>query len=340
MCPEDACRSQPQKQMSQRRSSPGKHLFPFGLTFLILLFSGAAGTVHAGSWKTLPPAPTARTETAAAFLDGKIYLIGGFTPEGITRKVEAWDLATGRWTERQPLPRALHHTTATAAGGKIYVIGGFAGGLWTPVNTTYEYDPARDRWTEKSPMPTARGALAAGAIDGKIQAVGGAVKKFLHLVNTGANEVYDPATGRWLRLEPVPTPRDHLAVSVTGGKLYAIGGRINVDYHKNLSANEVYDPQTGKWRKLAPLPTARSGITSQVLDGKIFVFGGESEKGTFDENEAYDPETNTWETREPMPKARHGLGSTVSPLGIHLLTGGPNPGGGGSRRHEVYSSNP
>ncbi|MBI4388903.1 MAG: galactose oxidase, partial [Nitrospinae bacterium] len=225
-------------------------------------------------------------------------------------------------------------------GGKLYVIGGFSTGMWTPVNATYEYDPVKDSWTEKAHMPTARGAMAATAIDGKIYVVGGAYKSMLRLVNTGANEVYDPAEDRWRRLKPIPTPRDHLAAAVRNGILYAIGGRVDVDYNQNLDINEAYDPKTGEWSQRKPLPTARSGIAAQVLDGKIYVMGGESGQGTFKENEAYDPEKDAWEAKAPLLHSRHGLSSALIGEQIHLLTGGPNPGGGGSSFYEIFSLKP
>ena len=124
---------------------------------------------------------------------------------------------------------------------------------------------------------------------------------------------------------------------MANGLLYAIGGRVNVNYNNNLNANEAYDPNTNQWQTLAPLPTARSGITSQYIKGKIFVFGGESGAGTFNENEAYDPNTNQWTAMPPMPKSCHGLGSAVANGAIHLLNGGPRPGGGGSTYHQVFT---
>ena len=74
----------------------------------------------------------------------------------------------------------------------------------------------------------------------------------------------------------------------------------------------------------------------QVLNGKIHVFGGESSEGTFTENEAYDPSRDHWETMAPMPVGRHGLGSAVWGGKIHVLTGGPKPGGGGTNIHSAY----
>jgi len=106
---------------------------------------------------------------------------------------------------------------------------------------------------------------------------------------------------------------------------------------QNLNANEAYDPKSNQWKTRAPLPTARSGITSQYVKGNIYVFGGESGEGTFDENEAYDPKTNQWTTQPPMPKSCHGLGSATFKGAIHLLNGGPHPGGGGSKYHQVFT---
>jgi N-acetylneuraminic acid mutarotase len=307
------------------------------ILFLSVLLSASMLVQEPDDWQLLSPTPTARTEVAVVNHQDKIYLIGGFTPNGISDQVEVYDPKSVSWSKVAPLPHPRHHTTAVSTNGKIYVIGGFSSGMWTPVNTVYAFDAAKNEWTEQSPMPTERGALAAGVIDGKIYAVGGALKKFFRLRNTNANEVYDPKTDTWKKLMPIPTPRDHLTVSVANGLLYAIGGRVNVNYNQNLNAHEAYDPKTNQWQTRAPLPTARSGITSQYVNGKIYVFGGESGEGTFNENEAYDPKANQWTTMPPMPKSCHGLGSALVNGAIHLLNGGPHPGGGGSTYHQVFT---
>ncbi len=305
-----------------------------------LLVQSAPALAETGAWTALTPLPEKRTEAAAALVDGWIYLIGGFTPKGISDRVLALNPQTGTWEEKSPLPVPLHHTTATAAGGRLYVIGGFYSGRWMPVATTYEYDPAMDAWTEKAAMPTARGGLAADVIDGKIHVVGGAVREFFRLVNTGAHEVYDPASDSWSTLPALPTPRDHLTATAFEGRLYVFGGRVNVDYNHNLAVVEAYDTKTRAWTTKSPLPTARSGITSRVVNGRIHVFGGEWGEGTFRENEAYDPGRDRWAAMAPMPEGLHGLGSVLLSGKIHILSGGPNPGGGGSDRHFVYEPPP
>ena len=215
-------------------------------------------------------------------------------------------------------------------------MGGFESGFWKPVNTTYEYDPDLHRWSNKTPLPTARRAHAAAVINGKIHLVGGAHRKLFKLVNTDAHEVYDPTTDSWETLPPLPTPRDHLTVTEANGKLFVIGGRIDVNYHNNLNSNESYDPKTKKWTQHTPLTTTRSGITSQFLNGWIHAFGGEPGEGTFVENEGYNPATNKSKTFKPMPSELHGLASVLLKGKIHILNGGPHPGGG-SNPHHVFS---
>ena len=141
----------------------------------------------------------------------------------------------------------------------------------------------------------------------------------------------------WTSRAPLPTPRDHLATATAAGKIYAIGGRLKGDYHRNLSITEVYDPSSDKWSKAPDLPTARSGITAAEAGGRIFVFGGEGADGTFRNNEAYDPSRDAWQTMTPMPTARHGLGSAVVDGRIHVLSGGPTPGGSFSNLNEAFS---
>jgi N-acetylneuraminic acid mutarotase len=296
-----------------------------------------------GTWRTAAPMPTKRTEVAAAALDGKIYVIGGFEKPSlgnvlnfsITPSVEMYDPVTDQWTSKAPLPVGLHHVGIGVVDRRLYVIGGYTkSGLsvWDPVATVHAYDPATDRWTERASMPTARGALSVTEHEGKLYAIGGYDRK----ANTSAVEVYDPARNVWATGASLPTPRDHLATAMIAGKVYAIGGRIDGDYSRNLAVVERYDPPTDRWTRVSNLPTARSGITTAVAEGVIYVLGGEGSGGTFNQNEAYDPVRDRWQTMAPMPTARHGLGSAVVQGRIYVISGGPTPGGSFSDLNEVF----
>ena len=297
-----------------------------------------------GTWRTAAPMPTKRTEVAAAALDGKIYVVGGFEKPSlgnmmnfaITPSVEMYDPMTDRWASKTPLPIGLHHVGIGVVGGRLYVIGGYtksAFSVWNPVAPVYAYDPVTDSWTERAPMPTARGALSVTEHEGKLYAMGGYDRKG----NNAQVEVYDPVLNVWVTRAPLPTPRDHLATAMVAGKMYAIGGRLNGDYSRNLAVVERYDPLMDRWTRVSDLPTARSGITAAVVEGRIYVFGGEGVTGTFSENEVYDPARDVWQRMAPLPTARHGLGSAVVQGRIYVISGGPTPGGSFSDVNEVFT---
>lgn len=328
--------------------TPMAVLVPFLAALCLIVLPVSAESIppeaDQGVWHTATPAPTMRTEVAAATWNDKIYVVGGFEQPGfgniihlgITPSLQEYDPATDRWTTRAPMPMGLHHVGIGVADGKLFVIGGYKqSGLsvWQPVATVYAYDPAMDTWVERAPMPTPRGALSVTAHDGKLFAIGGYDRK----ANSAAVEVYDPERNTWGVRAPLPTPRDHLAAATVSGKVYAIGGRLNGDYRQNLSITEVYDPVTDRWSRAADLPTARSGITASGIGGRIFVFGGEKEEGTFRENEAYDPARDAWQTMAPMPTGRHGLGSAVVHDRMYVIGGGPTPGGSFSALNEVFT---
>ena len=128
-------------------------MFVYKFISVFFISSLLAVSAHAqlkGQWEKLPPMPSKRTEVSVAVLDNNIYVVGGFTQKGIADQVETWNSESGKWSNISPLPRPIHHTTVSAINGKLYVIGGFVSGMWTPVNTTYEYDPKKQQWTEKT----------------------------------------------------------------------------------------------------------------------------------------------------------------------------------------------
>ncbi len=298
----------------------------------------------AKGWRTLAPMPTPRSEVAVAALDGRIYVIGGFEGDGSpSDAVEVYDPVTDSWTQAPPLPEPRHHAAATASfDGKLYVVGGYKTDFSDPQKTLFVLDPSTNAWIQAAEMPTARGGHAASVFLGEIYAIGGADADGENIPSV---EVYDPATDTWRSGSELGTPRDHLAAASTvecagdlcAVGLYAIGGRRNVDFARNVDANEQYDPTSKAWAVRAPLPMARSGIAAAALGGRIYVFGGEASSGTFDENDAYDRHTDTWQTLEPMPTARHGLGAAVVGDTIYVIGGGPTPGLSVSGVNEAFT---
>jgi N-acetylneuraminic acid mutarotase len=285
------------------------------------------GQSHQGTWSTKAPLPLKLSEVAVATAAGKIYVIGGATPEvEALRLNQEYDPATDRWRERAPLPHGLTHAGATGLNGKIYVVGAFTqSGHGAATEAVFEYDPGADSWRSLAPLKSPRGSVGVTLLDGKIHAVGG---RGTDKVTVTTHEVYDPASGKWSELAPLPKARDHLAVVAAGGRIHAVGGRLDAS-SQNVDLHDIYNPAKNSWEAGPPLPTARSGVTGALYQNLIVVAGGECrEKKTYPENEAYDLNANKWLTLKPMPAGRHGFGAVAVGKSLYFAAGALGCGGG------------
>jgi N-acetylneuraminic acid mutarotase len=241
------------------------------------------------SWSPAPPMPAPRHHHGAVELDGKLYVIGGYSTLGAVWAVESsvfeFDPATNVWTVRASLPAPRGAMAAAAVGGRIYVFGGAAFNQeWS---STYIYDPAGDVWSIGEPMPTAREHVAAAAIGGVIYVAGG---RTFSGTNNGRLESYDTQTAVWASLPPMATPRSGHGVAAVGGRLYVFGGE-NLANQSVLASVEEYHPAGGGWRAMAPLPHPVTGPGTAAAGGVVHVIGGSNASGdTQPVNRTFRPE--------------------------------------------------
>ena len=305
------------------------------------------------------PLPNPAEEYWSATANDKFYLFGG-TGVGtgarlmLPGRVLEYDPANDKWTVKKQMPRPADHMNVAEYRGKIYLFGG--SGTEKPgetgnsfqLNDSWEYDPAADSWKALAPTPTRRNAAAAISVGGKIYVIGGnqladgAPNPGPANNVVGTNEAYDPATNKWETHAAMPTPRNHPAIGVVGGKIYLIGGRIGAPNVANFTAEatgvvEEYDPATDRWRLMSKMPTARSGEGWATYQGMIYVVGGEIRDyhmdAVFRDVEAFDPATNQWFRLPPMTNARHGV--NVAAIGNRLYIIGGHLAFDGTGEHDM-----
>lgn len=282
-----------------------------------------------GDWEQMAPLPEERTEVSVATDGERIFLAGGFKPEGeggaeAPRTLFAYDAQADDWAALTELPGGVNHAGLEYHDGKLYVIAGYDEASFAPSDDLHIYDIDQDAWQSGPAVPTARGALATAVLDGRIHAIGG---RGHGEEDVGAHEVYDPASEEWTELAPLPTPRNHHRAAEIDGRIVVLAGRDASTFR--LTTNEIYHPQEDRWEKGAPVPTGRSGVAVTVLDGWVYLFGGETftpERRTFDEAERYHLEEDRWERLPPMPTARHGLDAAAVDGAIYVIAGGPDAG--------------
>jgi hypothetical protein len=264
----------------------------------------------AAAWLAGTPLPEARTEVAAAPLRGEIVVVGGFLASGAnSRRADAYSPATDSWRRLPDLPVSVDHAAAASSRGHMIVVGGY-GSDRRPLRAAYLFD-GRD-WRRLPAPPEPRAAAAAAATrDGRVVVARTAL-------------VLDLRSLRWSTI-PGPAPREHLAATALGGRVYAIGGRL-AGIDTNLRTVEALDPGSGRWRTLAPLPSARGGTGVAAVAGMIVSVGGEEPNGTIATVYAYDPRRNRWAPLPDLPTPRHGLGVVSFGGRVWTIAGGPVPG--------------
>jgi len=225
------------------------------------------------AWTARNAMPTARSFPAGTVgIDGKIYVVGGFTLSSYLSTVEAYDPLANTWTTRQsmPTPRA-GFGLAAAPNGKLYAVGGFNGSQWLTTNDAY--DPLTDAWTPRQPMLTPREHFGfAAAPDGLLYAVGGGNGPLL-----ASTETYNPTTDRWSPVASMPAARWAFGFTLPpNGKFYVIGGNGGGGAGAgNLNTTLEFDPVQNVWTPRENMLTPRQALAAATgADGALYAVGG------------------------------------------------------------------
>jgi uncharacterized protein (TIGR03437 family) len=107
--------------------------------------------VAANTWTTVTPMKTARYSHEAAFIDGRLFVAGGFGIAGGLSNCEMYNPATQTWTDIAPLNRARAYAASTVykddAGNSYWlVVGGEDPAAGGTLGTAEIYDVRNNRW--------------------------------------------------------------------------------------------------------------------------------------------------------------------------------------------------
>ena len=185
------------------------------------------------SWATKKSIPVPKAGLSANVVEGKIYLIGGFTQlanstvKTTSDETLVYDPIDDSWTTKTPIPTATLDYATAVVDDKIYVISGTSRAYSDSlVNPTQIYDPKTDTWSQGAPIPYPIQQAAAGATTGlgapkAIYVIGGFTGFYWP---TNKNQVYDPEKDTWSSGADMITPSFGLDATVVDDQLYAIGG--------------------------------------------------------------------------------------------------------------------
>ena len=235
-------------------------------------------------WQRLTDMPTPRLSSEAAVVDGKIYVVGGFSWIGIPgvdmkmlNVVEVYDPQTDTWSRKQDMSTPRRYLGTGVVDGKIYAIGGE--NLFEELqrlNQMEVYDAVSDTWAKRGDMPTRRSDIKAAVVRDTIYVIGGAGWPRVGWGPVLATiEAYHPKTNRWEKKADMPNLIAGFSTVVVDDKIYLIGGHGGVAFEKYLKRVEIYDPETERWDTGPPMPAGNSPFGAEAVNGKIYILGSQ-----------------------------------------------------------------
>jgi DNA-binding CsgD family transcriptional regulator len=272
-------------------------------------------------WQMHTALPARLSAMAAAVYEGRIYLIGGATGQGVSGEVWVSSPNADQWNQRNPKPTAVSAIQAAIIGERIFVPGGLTAS-GSPTALLEVYDPRADRWErgKSLPQPLARYALV--AFEGSLYLFGG--WNGLEIVSNVYR--YNPETDQWQERTPLPEGRILAGAVVQEGRILIVGGESP---HGALSSVLAYYPNregTGEtpWEEAPSLPEARRGMAAASIASTVYVMGGENpdDPTAFLPPLALNPDSDAWMSLENSGW-EVGSQAAMLPVGnfLHILGG-------------------
>lgn len=188
-------------------------------------------------------------------------------------------------------------------------------------------------WEVVSEGPRRTG-VAMVAYNGKLYRVGGwearnsdADKWDLHSTKDFAS--FDPKSGTWTNLTPLPEGRSSHDAALLGSKLYVIGGwelsgKGDGDWHESAYVCDLaQEPLV--WKPIAKPPFLRRALAVATYQDRVYVIGGMDDSNeTTTEVAIYDPQSNTWTKGATLPgKGFDGFGAAAfgAATGLYATNG-------------------
>ena len=226
-----------------------------------------------------PPLPTGLNGGEAVFLNGKIYLPGGFTSaSSLSQSHFVFDVTANTWSNAADVPAGLFLYALAADGARgVYYLTGGNNNIGGAVATVRAYNPATNAWSDLPPMSRARYGHEAAMIDGKLYVVGG----FGTTGGLSSGEVYDFTTQKWSPIASLSRPRNFAASGVgkdpAGNPLWFVAGGEDPSNNTPFANMEVYDVRNNRWITLDNsfnMSIPHTQVGSVVLGGMLYVVAG------------------------------------------------------------------
>jgi N-acetylneuraminic acid mutarotase len=217
--------------------------------------------------------------------------------------------------ELPPMPKSVSSFGAVVCDGYLYVYGGHMGKTHTYSKEDVQGSFHRlkldggSKWEELPGGPSAQG-LNLAAHGGKVYRVGGMQPRNapgepedIHSLTDCAR--FDPKTGKWEALPPLPAGRSSIDVVVAGDKLVVVGGwhqrgkGEKFVWHDTVAVLDLAAARL-EWKSIQQ-PFQRRALTAAAVGNKVYVIGGLTPAGVDRRVDVLDVATGKWSTGPALP---------------------------------------
>ncbi|XP_071971514.1 kelch-like protein 10 [Engystomops pustulosus] len=249
------------------------------------------------NWTTVTcPEEKPRAHHGTVYLNGFIYVIGGFDGTDYLRSVTRFDPLKKTWQEISFMKHKRGKVSVTVLNNYIYAMGGYDG--QETLNSVERYDPVANRWTLISSMNKRRMDAGATTLDGEIYICGGSNGS--DCLSTA--EKYNPETKKWSYITPMRKRRSGVGVTTYRGKVYAVSGYNGNSFNRTV---ETYSPIDRTWSWAPHIQKRRRNFGIGVINDYLYVLGGKNLFSINFYNEIYDG-TRWYVTENEWPQSiRH-----------------------------------
>ncbi|MBX3014504.1 MAG: DUF11 domain-containing protein [Caldilineaceae bacterium] len=224
-----------------------------------------------GAWAAMPAYPIALDLHDAAFLNGRIYVVGGWDGVRAQQAIYAATVESnglGAWQKVGDLPQPLYRLAIAAHGQQLYVTGGYQANEVTSgavYIASLNSSGAITNW-QTTPLPVALYYHKAVIYAGQLVVLGGRDNTQVF------NQVYaaalngDGSIGTWQAAPPLPVAIYRMAaVTVnrySGQYIFVLGGaRSETDYQSAAYHSDAPTPPTPTpTPTITPTPTPTPGV--------------------------------------------------------------------------------
>lgn len=280
---------------------------------------------------------TKHTENTAGELDGKSYksvrhyatLALRFSPTQISRAAH----------QLPDVPNGMTSFGGAIDGDWLYVYGGNYGGAHQYVNEDQSGDFLRlnlrnpKDWEKLEGGPRLTGT-ALVAHQGKMYRVGGFTVKNKDgepqdLWSQTDVARFDPVSGKWENLAPLPEGRSSHDVAIVGNVMYVVGGwnmtgKSGTTHWHHVALSLDLAAEKLAWKALPTPPFQRRALALAAWNNKLYCIGGMQQSGgTTTATAVFDPKSQTWcEAPAMLGSAMDGFGASAFAVrnGLYVTT--------------------